>query len=248
MNVSARSDIEWWSIILSEWNGRAMMCSLTTTQARIELVSDASGRWGCGAPFDGSMFQLMWAGAIRVAHITVQELVPIVIPAAIWGESWRGKTVHARCDNAAVVAIINKNSSKDQQVMYLIQCLSFTVAQFQFVLVPSHIRGVENTLADALSRDNLPLFLAQYPQAARFSTHPSRIVRSAAVVILALDISEVDRTVEFYFLQGLAPSTRRTYNSAKKLYINFCGKWKISPIPTSEHLLCHLISSGKCIS
>ncbi len=41
--------------------------------------------------------------------------MPIVVAAAVWGPAWRGQMVLARCDNAAVVAIINKGQAGKQQ-------------------------------------------------------------------------------------------------------------------------------------
>ncbi len=35
----------------------------------------------------------------------------------------------ARCDNAAVVAIINKGQSKDKEAMHLARCLAFIQAE-----------------------------------------------------------------------------------------------------------------------
>ena len=70
------------------------------------------------------MFQLNWVEPNSDYHIMVKELIPIVIAAAIWGCFWRGKTVKALCDNAAVVTIINQGTSQDQEVMHLMQSLA----------------------------------------------------------------------------------------------------------------------------
>ena len=47
--------------------------------------------------------------SFQQCHITVKELAPIVLAAMTSGHTWRGKTVRARCDNMAVVAIVNAN-------------------------------------------------------------------------------------------------------------------------------------------
>ena len=52
----------------------------------------------------------------------------------------------------------------------------------------------------------------------------------------------MDKSVEFYFCHGLAPSTQRTYNSAKKRYVLFCSNKGLVPLPASEHQLCQFIS------
>ena len=53
-------------------------------------------------------------------------------------------------DNAAVVAIVNSGTSRDQDFN-----AAFIMAKFNFLLVAPHIKGIENDLADALSRDNM---------------------------------------------------------------------------------------------
>ena len=55
-------------------------------------------------------------------HITVKELIPIVIAAAIWGAKWEHSHVWACSDSSAVVAIINGDYSKTADVMHLMRC------------------------------------------------------------------------------------------------------------------------------
>ena len=56
------------------------------------------------------------------------------------------------------------------------------------------------------------------------------------------DIQRLDSTVERYFLHGLAESTRKTYNSAKRRYSEFASKHGFQPLPASEHQLCQFVS------
>lgn len=53
----------------------------------------------------------------------------------------------------------------------------------------------------------------------------------------------MDRAVDFYFQHGLASSTQRTYNSAKKRYVLFCSTKGLVPLPAHEHQLCQYVSS-----
>ena len=165
LSRSARSDIEWWVQFASRWNGTAMMTAVNKACPHSMITSDASGKWGCGAFCGSYWFQLCWTGPTAESHITVKELVPIVIAAAVWGNLWVGKTILARCDNAAVVAIINQGNSKDPECMHLMRCLAFIAAQFNFNIIASHIKGSDNDLADAISRNNLGYFFSRYPQA-----------------------------------------------------------------------------------
>ncbi len=64
--------------------------------------------------------------------------------------------------------------------------------------------------------------------------------RNAARAIL--DCQELDSQVEFYLDHALAPSTKRTYGSAKKRYILFCHSHNIPPFPTSEPVQCRYVA------
>ena len=44
--------------------------------------------------------------------------------------------------------------------------------------------------------------------------------------------------MEKYFHSGLAPSSHRSYDSAKRRFINFCSKASQDPLPVNENLLC----------
>ena len=57
------------------------------------VTSDASGNWGRGAFSGGHWFIFKWTGPISGYHITVKEMLPIFMAAALWGSAWRGKTV-----------------------------------------------------------------------------------------------------------------------------------------------------------
>ena len=165
LNVSARSDIQWWYQFAANWNGVSMLLEQRKLSPDIVTTSDASGNWGCGAYCRESWFQLQWDEATKLKHITIKEFIPIVLAAALWGESWSGKSVRVRSDNAAVVAVINSGSSKDQEVMHLMRCLVFISAKFNFITSATHLPGAHNQLADALSRNDALYFMSNYPQA-----------------------------------------------------------------------------------
>ena len=53
-------------------------------------------------------------------HITFQELLPIVLAFELWGEDLANKCISLHTDNMAVVYILNKQTSKDKHVMFLV--------------------------------------------------------------------------------------------------------------------------------
>ena len=80
LSVDARSDIEWWVQYVESWNGIQMMRAV---KGATPSAGMASGSWGCGAYAGPHWFMLKWAGPISECHITVKEMVPIVIAAAL---------------------------------------------------------------------------------------------------------------------------------------------------------------------
>ena len=161
LNKGARSDLAWWHEFLTEWNGVSLLSALGEQDPSVIVTSDASGGWGCGAFWGSKWFQLAWdnTACSKEVNIATKEMIPIVIAAAMWGKAWEGEVVCCRCDNEAVVAVLNKRSSKDPDLMHLLRCLTFFEAKFSFRVVATHIAGAKNTLADDLSRDNLSSFL-----------------------------------------------------------------------------------------
>ena len=181
LNADARSDIEWWWQFIETWNGTSAAPSLVSQQPEVSITADASGTWGCGAYYNTHWFQLPWNGMLRHAHISVKELTPIVIAAALWGQYWFLKSVRIWSDNTAAVAAINNNSSRCKDTAHLLRCLAFLSARFQCQFSASHIPGVHNNTADALSRNQLPLFISMLPQADK---DPSPIPQELLALLL----------------------------------------------------------------
>ena len=96
----------------------------------------------------------------------VKELVPIVLSCVVWGRQLARSRVLIECDNASVVAAVNKHYTKEQVAMYLLRTLWFFTAYYDIDLKCKHIAGVDNTTADHLSHDNLQSFFLLHPQAA----------------------------------------------------------------------------------
>lgn len=162
LNAEFRSDLLWWKMFSSQWNGTAILLDPSTT-CEVTVTSDASGSWGCGAWCNSHWFQLEWEASSASRSIAVKELIPILIAATIWGPEWRGKRVCSLCDNSAVVAVLKSRSCKDKALMQLLRCLFFLEAVFQFQLSSSHIPGEVNDCADDLSRNRLTSFKSKKP-------------------------------------------------------------------------------------
>ena len=150
------------------WNGIALMPN--TMSEPVPLVSDASGSWGCGAHWGKKWFQWQWEGPSLQWQIAPKELLPILFSMVMWGKLWTGKRVECRCDNMAVVAVVNSGRAKDETLMHLLRCMFFIAAHLNIHIHAAHLPGIENTAADALSHDNFTAIIQAVPDAADLPT------------------------------------------------------------------------------
>ena len=179
LNASFHSDLLWWKLFLRAWNGATMMSVIAKQTTDAEIVSDASGKWGCGAYSGDQWLQLQWKSGnqAHLQSIAAKEMVPLVVAVAIWGKAWRGYQVLCRCDNQAVVSIINTRYSRDITLMHMLRCLFFIEASFGLSVRAVHIAGSANVLADSLSRNNAAFFLSKVPSASAIpSTVPPELL------------------------------------------------------------------------
>ena len=166
LNSAFRADMEWWHVFASSWNGVSMM---RDTSPMVEIWSDASGSWGCGAVWEDQWFQVQWCEwpGFAEASIAAKELLPIITATAVWGPRWLGGSVLCHCDNTAAVAAVRGGYCKDPTLAHMLRCLFYVEARFDLSLTAAHIPGKENRVADDISRNNLASFFALVPQAHR---------------------------------------------------------------------------------
>ena len=164
-------DLSVWQEFLENHNGITMMVR-DLDEPYLELFTDASGSIGFGAYFKGHWTNGLWPSSIHEAplDITFKELFPIVLAIFLWGNDFKNCKVLFHCDNMAVVRIINKQSSRDQASMHLVRSLVEVCLEKNIVFKAQHIPGLNNDIADALSRCQFHRFQKLAPQADREAT------------------------------------------------------------------------------
>ena len=169
-------DLVTWQSFLKNYNGATMM--LDEDSKILDLYTDASGGLGFGAYFEGHWTMGPWPEKIQSSKIDImyKELFPIVLSLLLWGESFKNSRVVFHCDNAAVVAIVNKQSTPHKLSMGLLRLLVYFCLINNIVFRAKHIPGKSNGIADALSRFQLKRFKILAPQADKVITAiPSQI-------------------------------------------------------------------------
>ena len=109
------------------------------------------------------------AQALSIAEM---ELIPIILAMVVWGSTWSNRQIICHCDNQVIVACLRSGTSKSKGVMHLLRCLVFIEARQRCHLHPVYVDTHTTYLADALSRNNLPLFLLKHPDP---DPHPTPI-------------------------------------------------------------------------
>ena len=105
----------------------------------------------------------LWKGF----DITFLEPYPIVLSSVIWAHQFQNRTKEFHIDNWDLVSVINKCSSPKPHIRCLVRALVLAILRFNFVVYAFHIPGVQNVLADALSRKQIRHFMALHPQPER---------------------------------------------------------------------------------
>jgi hypothetical protein len=157
-----REDLGFWLHFLQEYNGVTYFRALNLAQSDvIHMASDAS-KAGFGAVYGKRWLQAPYPPPWQNFNITVLELYPIFVLVCIFGPLLQNSNILFHCDNEAVVAIINKQSSKDSTVMCIMRPLVLKLVQHNIGLKSVHIPGMDNILPDKISRFQVTPALLEY--------------------------------------------------------------------------------------
>ncbi|XP_069502966.1 uncharacterized protein [Ambystoma mexicanum] len=138
------------------WGTRTHLAAGTDfqTPAHQETVTTDSSLEGWGAHTGDLHARVLWLTEERALHINVLELRAVFWALKSFLLSLKGKVVRIFTDNATTMFYIRKQGgtrspalSKETQDLW-----HWAVAQGMF-LVPFHLAGIKNTIADSLSRE-----------------------------------------------------------------------------------------------
>ena len=166
LSRAVKEDLKVWKEFLVNFNGKCFFLEDRFISADLlQLYTDASGSMGYGAVFQQSWFYGEWDENWEDINITVKYLYPIVLALELWGNKLQNKSVMPNCDNEALVFVLNKQSSKDPQIMYLVRRLVLLFLSFNIKFKSTHLPGRCNVLSDPLSRLQVYKFRSMLPEA-----------------------------------------------------------------------------------
>lgn len=138
--------------------------------ARLQLFTDAAGSTGFGAFFQGewcvAAWRPAWGSRGLLVNLLLLELLPIIVAVKLWAPRLSNQSIIFWCDNLGVVEAINNQRSTSPHALRLLRHLVLCCLHFNIHFTARHIPGVENGVADALSRFDFTQFCALAPGAA----------------------------------------------------------------------------------
>lgn len=147
----------------------------------IHVECDAAGRIGGGGVVGSAWTQIFWTEEQIEWGIAVLELVVVIICCATWGHLWKGRHIMFHSDNMAVVSAIGARRVKDPQLMIWVRELHYLETAFNLEVQVVHIPGVDNILADHISRGKEGLFFIEFQK--RFGFAPDLLPTPAILPI-----------------------------------------------------------------
>ena len=179
VNYSLIEDLLIWKWFLVQFNGIVYIQDTEWhSNVNLQLFSDAAGgnELGCGTYFNGEYAVLNWPkcwwNTCILRDVTFLELIPIALSIYMWGHLFRNKRIVFHTDNEALVYILNNKTSKSERVMSLVRIIVLRTLIENFQFKAKHIAGVDNKIADALSRGQMQRFRSLAPKA---NADPNRI-------------------------------------------------------------------------
>jgi hypothetical protein len=184
-----QEDLEWWSLFMDKWNGVTLITDQDwmTEGHPLQPHTDASSS-GYGAVCGRSWFHGQWTGeqeswsreaTANRDSMPFKELFAVVTAALTWGSQWGRKKVVFRVDCLPVVQAVQKGATRQRRMMQLLRALHHCAALHHFDYRIVHIAGVDNVIADELSR---VFSVSQLSQTCRQLIDPSPVMAALPLI------------------------------------------------------------------
>ena len=87
--------------------------------------------------------------SFSITHIKMWN---VLVAIRMWGHMWDNKSVVIKCENQAVVSVVNINVTKDHILATMCRNIWLETSMNDIILKVIHIPGKDNVCADLLSR------------------------------------------------------------------------------------------------
>ena len=155
-----RLDLEMWLEFLdhpSIFNRKFIDLKKELNSEEVDFYTDASANknLGCGGISGTDWYILQWDASFMKKHtpsINYLELYAVTVAVLMWLRKFADRRITIFCDNMSVVHMLNTNSSKCVNCMYLIRVIVLHCLKHNVKLAAKHVEGKMNTFSDCLSR------------------------------------------------------------------------------------------------
>ena len=148
-----RKDLVWWDKFLPIYNGISMM-EYENWSKPDSIFSSDSCLTGLGGFWNGCYFHAVFPESImkQNLHISVLEILAIVICLKLWGKHFKGQRIIVFCDNLSVCQLLNQGNSRSEMLQNSLREICYLAARYEFELRAQHLASSENRISDILSR------------------------------------------------------------------------------------------------
>jgi hypothetical protein len=146
-----RSDLDWWLKAIPLLNDTMLIKDDRPVQS---MVMDAC-TMGCGASFAGDWFYNDWVydwPETQNLHINYKEVLCTVLAARRWAPLWTNSKIVVYTDSMAAKGMLARARSKNPMVTQYLKELFWLSIVFNFEVIPVHLPGKDNEVADRISR------------------------------------------------------------------------------------------------
>ena len=107
---------------------------------------------GLGAVYKDMVYALPIPRGFANYTIVHLEMLNIMVALKVWGQHWSNKCVEIKCDNLAIVSVLQEGKARDPLLAAFARNIWLLTSIFNIQLKVSHIFGTDNQIADLLSR------------------------------------------------------------------------------------------------
>ena len=143
-----RRDLTWFNALLREYNG---MSYYDHKPVHHVLELDAC-LTGLGGRWQNVVYHLPIPQKYQNLGIVHLEMVNILVALRLFAPFWSRKRILIRCDNQAVVSVLNMGKTRDPFLAACARNVWLITAQADIEVIYTHIKGRNNVVADLLSR------------------------------------------------------------------------------------------------
>ena len=148
LNRAFHRDLNWFNTFLLQFNG----VTFFDYKEPDHIVYLDACLTDFGAAFANKVYALPIPLGFKNYTIVHLEILNIVVAIKIWGEIWQNQAIDIKCDNMAVVEVLRSGRARDPILATCARNIWLLTAIFNIQLTVTHIPGVQNEVADLLSR------------------------------------------------------------------------------------------------